>query len=149
MERDRERNSATTGGALFTVSGHTAVLTNTIIAYSPAGGNCSGNISTSKYSISSDSTCALPAGYTIHGPNPNSLDPLLTALRNYGGPTQVHMLKLGRPAKDGVVGNDAPLTNQRGLPRPGPDGSYDIGAVERQPTGSDLAPRLYLPLIVR
>ena len=71
------------------------------------------------------------------------------ALGNYGGPTMVHMLKLGSPAVDGIVGSDAPATDQRGLPRPGPDGSYDIGAVERQPTDSNLAPRLYLPLIKR
>jgi hypothetical protein len=37
---------------------------------------------------------------------------------------------------------------QRGFPRP-PDGSYDIGALERQANDSDLAPRLYLPLIKR
>ena len=68
---------------------------------------------------------------------------------NYGGSTQVHMLKANSPAKDAVVGNDAPLFDQRGLPRPGPDGSFDIGAVERQDSESNLAPRLYLPLLVR
>jgi hypothetical protein len=81
--------------------------------------------------------------------NPNGLDPLLTGLGNYGGPTLVHMLKLGSPAIDGVVGTDAPTADQRGAPRPNPFGSFDIGAVERQPNDSDLAPRLYLPLIVR
>jgi hypothetical protein len=59
------------------------------------------------------------------------------------------MLKLGSPAIAGVVGSDAPGTDQRGQSRPGPDGSYDIGAVERQPADSDLAPRLYLPQVVR
>ena len=68
---------------------------------------------------------------------------------NYGGSTQVHMLKANSPAKDAVVGNDAPLFDQRGLPRPGPDGSFDIGAVERQDNDSNLAPRLYLPLLER
>ena len=57
----------------------------------------------------------------MKGLNPNGLDPLLTALGNYGGPTQVHMLKRG----------------------------YDIGAVERQMGDSDLTPSLYLPLVVR
>ena len=67
----------------------------------------------------------------INGHDPNGLDPLLTPLGTYGGPTLVHMLQPGSPAIAGVLGND-PATDQRGLPRPGPDGNYDIGAVERQ-----------------
>ena len=67
---------------------------------------------------------------------------------NYGGPTQVHMLKLGSPAIDGVVGNGAPSTDQRDFVRPQGNG-YDIGAVERQSTDSDVAPWIYLPLILR
>jgi CSLREA domain-containing protein len=141
-------NSATTGGALFMVSGYTTVLTNTILAYSPAGFNCYGAITASKSTISSDNSCPL----TGTGDQPR-VDPLLTALGNYGGPTQVHMLKLGSPAIDGVVGIDAPAFDQRGVTRPqqilGYPGGYDIGAVERQTGDSDLAPRLYLPLLVR
>jgi hypothetical protein len=53
----------------------------------------------------------------------NLLDPLLTALGNYGGPTPVHIPKLGSPAIDGVQGIDGPLTNQRGLLRPQGSGS--------------------------
>jgi hypothetical protein len=140
-------NSAATGGALFMESGITTVLTNTIVAYSSAGGNCSGTITAAKFSLSSDNSCALTG--PVNGHNPNGLDPLLTALGNYGGPTLVHMLEPGSPAIAGVLGNDAPATDQRGQPRPGSDGSYDIGAVERQPTDSDLAPRVYLPLIVQ
>jgi CSLREA domain-containing protein len=143
-------NSATSGGALFMVSGHTTVLSNTILAYSGASGNCIGTITASKFTFSSDYSCALPPLNTIHGMNPNNLDPLLTALGNYGGPTLVHMLKLGSPAIDGVVGTDAPSTDQRGVGRPQPlGGQFDIGSVERQPTDSSLAPRLYLPLIKR
>ncbi len=140
-------NSATIGGALFTVSGYTTSLTNTIVAYSP-GGNCNGAITASKFTFSSDLTCGLPPGNTIKGNNPNGLDPLLTALGNYGGPTLVHMPKLGSPAIDGVVGSDAPAIDQRGLPRPVLPG-YDIGAVERQPGDSSLAPRIYLPLVLK
>jgi hypothetical protein len=140
-------NSAAAGGALFSGSIASSVLTNTILAYSPTGGNCSGALTASKYSLSSDNSCALSG--LVHGQDPNGLDPLLTALGNYGGPTLVHMLKLGSPAIAGVVGSDAPATDQRGQPRPGSDGSYDIGAVERQPADSDLAPRLYLPQVAR
>ncbi len=150
-------NGALSGGALFMDLGHTTILTNTILAYSPAGGNCAGTITSSKFTLSSDNSCALPAGNTIKGNNPNNLDPLLDALGNYGGPTTgvehspllTHMIKVNSPAKDGVVGNDAPLSDERGLPRPGPDGSFDIGAVERQDSDGDAIPRLWLPLIVR
>ena len=140
-------NSAPTGGALFMELGYTTTMTNTILASSPAGGNCSGVLFSAKFSLSSDNSCALTG--LINGNNPNSLDPLLTALGNYGGPTLVHMPKLGSPAIAGVLGNNAPIIDQRGQPRPGPDGSYDIGAVERQPGDSSLAPRLYLPLVIR
>ena len=56
------------------------------------------------------------------------------------------MLKAGSPAINGVVGSDVPNDDQRGYPRLVP---YDLGAVERQPGDSDLAPRLYLPLLRR
>jgi hypothetical protein len=55
------------------------------------------------------------------------------------------MLRVGRPAIDGVVGSDAPPTDQRGILRPQGAG-YDIGAVEWRP--EDLL-KLYLPLILR
>jgi hypothetical protein len=120
-------------------------LKNTIVANSPSGGNCykySGgatNIASAGYNISSDNTCALSGTGDRNGVNPR-----LTALGNYGGPTQVHMLKLGSPAIDGVTGSDAPSTDQRGIARPQGSG-YDIGAVERRSTDSDRAPRVYLP----
>jgi hypothetical protein len=141
-------NSAVSaGGALFLNVSGTSALTNTALAYSPSGGNCSGPITSAKYTLSSDNSCALPG--LVNGQNPNGLDPRLTALGNYGGPTLVHMLKAGSPAIAGVVGSDAPNQDQRLQPRPGSDGSYDIGAVERQPADSDVAPRLYLPEVVR
>ena len=142
-------SSAPTGGALFMDSGTTTILTNTILAYSAAGGNCFGTLTTSEFTISSDNSCALPPANTINGLNPNNLDPLLTALGNYGGPTQVHMPRTGSPAIAGIVGTNTPATDQRGQPRPGPDGNRDIGAVERQPDDSSLAPHLYLPLLRR
>ena len=139
-------NSAPQGGAPYIHVGRTTVLTDTILAYSPSGGNCSGTLTISKFTISSDNTCALVGN--IKGMDPNGLDPLLTALGNYGGPTKVHMLKLGSPAIDGVVGSDAPSTDQRGSPRP-IGASYDIGAVERQLSDADLLPWVYLPLLRR
>jgi predicted outer membrane repeat protein len=132
-------NSAASGGELYIQGSVSTVLTNTILAYSPSGGNCGGSsIASSKFTFSSDFTCGLPAGNTIKGNNPNGLDPLLDPLSNYGGPTQVHLPKANSPAVDGIVGSDAPPIDQRGIPRPQFNG-YDIGAVEFAP--SDI-PRL-------
>lgn len=117
-------NTAPQGGALYILPAATAVLTNTILAYSPSGGNCNGKINSAKYSISSDKTCAL-AGAGDH----NGLDPLLKPLGFYGGPTKTNVPKIGSPAIDGVIGNDAPPADQRSIPRPQGSG-YDIGAVE-------------------
>ena len=131
-------NSAALGGALRAETIARTILTNTIVAYSTSGGNCSGPVASSKYSIDSDGTCALGGTGDMQG------DPLLTALGNFGGATLVHMPKTGSPAIDGVFGNDAPGKDQRGKNRPAPP-RYDNGAVERQPNDSSLAPRLYLP----
>ena len=119
------------GGGIYMNSAYTTTLTNTILAYSPAGGNCGGTVTAAKFSLSSDNSCTL--GGMVNGHSADGLDPLLTALGDYGGPTLVHMLKVGSPAIAGVLGNDAPVADQRGRPRPGSDGNYDIGAVERQP----------------
>jgi parallel beta-helix repeat protein len=135
-------NSATTGGGIYSnTGGGGVIISNTIIAGSPSGGNCSGTITSLRYDISSDNTCALAGTGDL-----NNTDPKLSALGNYGGPTQVHMLLTGSLAIDGVDGSDAPVTDQRGYPRPAGSG-YDIGAVERQATDSDFPLRVYLPLI--
>jgi hypothetical protein len=131
------------GGALYTEAGQTTVLTNTIVAGSTSGGNCDGPIAAAQYSLSSDLTCGLPPAN-----NQNGVDPLLSALGDYGGPTLVHMPAAGSPAIDGVVGNDAPATDQRNLPRPALAG-FDIGAVERQPQDVSLIVRALLPLVGR
>ena len=74
--------------------------------------------------------------------------PATVIITQTGGPTLVHMPEHNGPVIDGVVGNDAPATDQRGQLRPGLLG-YDLGAVERQLDDSDLAPRLYLALLRR
>jgi hypothetical protein len=137
-------NNATSGGGLYNYNfaGVTAWLTNTIIANSPLGGNCFGNPLPARYSLDSDSTCALTGTGNLAG-----LDPLLTALGPYGGPTWTHMLPVNSPALNAVVGSDAAAVDQRGRPRP--VGAYDIGAVERQANDSDLAVRTLLPLLIR
>jgi hypothetical protein len=110
---------------------HPRDLKNTIVANSPQGGDCNGPIASSKYSIASDNTCGL-----VGLGDRNATDPMLTPLGAYGGPTPVFMLATGSPGINGVIGNDAPATDQRGIARPQGVG-YDIGAVERTPTDTD------------
>jgi sugar lactone lactonase YvrE len=137
-------NSALQGGGIYNELALVVNLKNSLVANSPQGGNCGGDpITSDKYSLSSDNTCSLAGAGSLNG-----VDPLLTPLGDFGGWTLVHMLKTGSPAIDGVAGSDAPFFDQRGQPRPA-GGGYDIGAVERQPTDSELPPRLYLPMVIR
>jgi len=139
-------NRATAGGGIFNANDPLDFffLKNTIIADSPSGGNCKGKAFTSsKYSLSSDMTCAL-AGAGNHNNTPAQL----LALANVGGPTKTHLPKPTSPAVDGVGGSDCPGTDQRGFGRP-VGASCDIGSVERQLSDPAVVPILYLPLIVR
>jgi hypothetical protein len=139
--------AATSGGALHLESGAVLTATNIILAYSPSGGNCGGAALTARQdSISDDETCA-PFG-TVHGHPADGLDPRLSGLGNYGGPTLVHMLEQNSPAINGVSGADAPTDDQRLQHRPA-GGGYDIGAVERQSGDNAQAPWLWLPLTRR
>jgi len=141
-------SAATSGGALHLESGAVLTATNIILAYSPSGGNCGGAALTARQdTISDDLTCA-PFG-TVHGHPADGLNPRLSGLGNYGGPTLVHMPEHNSPAIDGVSGADAPTDDQRLKHRPAGAG-YDIGAVERQPTtDNDWAPWVWLPLTRR
>lgn len=119
-------NSASSGGGVFN-AGNVATLKNTLVANSPAGGNCAGAapISDDGGNLSyPDTTC----------PGINS-DPLLGPLQDNGGPTWTMALGEGSAAID--AGDDAicaapPVNNldQRGLIRP--QGTHcDIGALEQ------------------
>jgi hypothetical protein len=139
-------NQATAGqgGGLYANSA--IKLVNTIIASSPAGGNCAGSATLSAaYSLSSDNTCVFSGAG-----NKLNTDPLLNPLGDYGGPTLTYLPKAGSPAIDSVIGSNAPTTDQRGLPRPVGAG-YDIGAVERQPSDDTvtLTPRIRIPIVLR
>ena len=109
-------NSAVVGGGVNGIG----ILTNTIIANSPSGGDCSGPITDQGHNLDSDDTCGLnPA----NGSMPNT-DPLLGPLQDNGGPTWTHALLPNSPAID--TGDDAqcPPTDQRNVPRP-QDGNGD------------------------
>jgi hypothetical protein len=139
-------NSATDGGGLYNFNDPDAAvyLKNTILADSLGGGNCKGkNIASARYSISSDSTCIL-SGTGNH----TNLDPLLTYLANNGGWTKTHLPRTNSPAVNGVVGNDCPSFDQRGVARP-QGASCDIGAVERKSNDPPYPIAAYLPIVIR
>ncbi len=141
----RNQTPGGSGGGLFSTS--VVTMNNTILADSPAGGNCAGpGVLRATYSLSSDNTCVLSGAG-----NKLNIDPLLNPLGNYGGPTLTYLPKPGSPAIDGVIGSNALATDQRGFPRPQGTG-YDIGAVERQPSDESaitLTPRIRIPIVTR
>lgn len=123
-------NSAAFVGGSIRLSGGTATLSNSIVANSPSGGNCSGiPVTDSGNNLDSANTC----GFTINAKI--STDPLLGTLT---GSPAYFPLNAGSPAID--AGNDAicaaaPVssTSQNGLARPqGPH--CDIGSYEAADT---------------
>ncbi|MFO0957351.1 MAG: choice-of-anchor Q domain-containing protein [Isosphaeraceae bacterium] len=100
-------NTGSSGGGLAVVGG-SATLTNTIV-----GANLGGDVSG-----------------TIGGTNNlTGVDPKLSALGDYGGPTFTMAPQPGSPAIGGGTPTGAPATDQRGQPR---TGRIDIGAFEAQ-----------------
>jgi predicted outer membrane repeat protein len=121
-----------------------AMLTNTIIANSPQGGNCSGTITDGGHNIDDGTTCGFTgtgctttSGSSFCSTNPK-LDP--AGLANNGGPTQTIALQAGSPAVN--AGNESvcaapPVNNldQRGYVRPGTGHTNcSIGAYEADAT---------------
>jgi hypothetical protein len=133
------RNSATALGSLgggIVSSGGTAVLRNSVVANNRLGGNCSGDITSRGYNLSSDNSCNFDNTGDL-----NNADPKLGQLGNYGGPTETIPLLDGSPAIDsgnpsGCTDSQGHLlkTDQRGKPRPDREDKRgcDMGAYERQ-----------------
>jgi hypothetical protein len=99
-------------------------LMNTLLATNSPGGNCHGSITDLGHNLSSDGTC----NFTNSG-SLNNTDPKLGPLANNGGPTLTMALLSGSPAIDAGDASPAPLTDQRGFPRPA-GLAADIGAFE-------------------
>lgn len=129
-------NSVPSGGGGIFYSG-TAMLTNTIVANSPSGGNCFPSLGGNS-NLSNDNTCGF-------GMDRDNVNVMLGPLANNGGPTLTHLPLPGSPAIDFGTNTGCPSTDQRGLPRP-VNGTCDVGAVERQLFDF---PFLYLPLILK
>jgi parallel beta-helix repeat protein len=99
---------STPTGPAAAAKGATLTLTNTIVA-----GNVGGDVGNS-YTGSDN----------LIGGNP-----MLSALGNFGGPTETMALLPGSPAIDGGTSTGAPAFDQRGEPRAG---HVDIGAFQSQ-----------------
>jgi CSLREA domain-containing protein len=110
--------------------GSTTVLTDTIVANSASGSNCTGIIAESAgYNLDSGTSCGFTATTDLSNTNP-----LLGPLAYNGGPTPTIALLPGSPAIDhgGSRATGCPATDQRGVARPqGP--ACDIGAFELVP----------------
>ncbi len=115
-------NGAGDGGGLLG-SGVTIRLDHSIIADNPAGGNCAGStISSLDYNLSDDATCNLAQGNDL----PNT-PPGVTALGDFGGPTQTHHPLESSAAIDSST--CAVAADQRGVSRP-QNVDCDRGSVE-------------------
>ena len=132
------------GGGIYTL-GHGAMLKNTIVANSPAGGNCSGAPPTDGgYNLNSDTSC----GFGTSNNSLSGVDPMLSALADNGGPTLTHALLENSPAIN--RGNNAFAVEPDGNPlnydQRGEGfarivgGTVDIGAFEVQGQGSEPPP---------
>ncbi len=138
-------SAATDGGAIFNGSTLTVTVTNSILANSTSGGNCSvsdrgGPITDGGHNIDDGGTCGFTGTNcaTTTGTSFCKTDPLLdpAGLANNGGPTQTIALEAGSPAINAAnetVCAAPPVNNldQRGFVRPGVGATNcSIGAYE-------------------
>jgi CSLREA domain-containing protein len=114
------------GGGIYQDSfSGTVTLRNTIVANSPAGGNCSGTIANGGGNLDSGATCS----WGSDNNSQSNTDPKLGPLTSNGGRTQTMALLAGSPAINKGTDADCPATDQRGIARP--QGAHcDIGAYE-------------------
>jgi hypothetical protein len=131
-------NSAPNGGGLFNygnpyVSGSncTITLTNTLIAGQKGGADIrveNGSV-TGSYNLIGDGSGISGGTGNLLGSPSNPINPLLTPLGDYGGPTQTIALLPGSPAIGGGTTAGAPANDQRGASR---SGRVDIGAFQSE-----------------
>jgi hypothetical protein len=133
---------ANAAGVASGLDGGEYTLENTILANSPAAGNCpAGGVISLGHNLDSGSSCGL------NGPGDlRNVDPRLGPLADNGSATRTHALLPGSPALDAGTNDGCPATDQRGLPRPrdaNRDGIAvcDIGAFELQPRADTHPPR--------
>ncbi len=117
------------GGDIAQQGSSTFVLRNSILAATYAAANAydtsAGRITDGGYNISSDGSLNLT------GTSLKNTDPKLGPLAANGGPTPTLALLPTSPALNKIPKASSPAIDQRGIPRPQPQGgSSDIGAYE-------------------
>jgi hypothetical protein len=117
------------GGDIAQGSG-SFTLRNSILATSSAGTNAydtaASRIMDGGYNLSSD------ASLNLSGSSRKNTDPKLGSLADNGGPTQTIAIQSNSPAINKIPAATSLATDQRGIPRPQPQGGLsDIGAYER------------------
>lgn len=113
------------GGGIY--SAGSTVLRNSLLSGNLAGTNGVGPLIDEGNNISSDGSCA----FTLPGSR-NGVNPLLSALGAFGGPTLTMALLEGSPAINAGLASHGLPTDQRGVRRPYGVG-VDIGAFEVNP----------------
>jgi hypothetical protein len=132
-------NSASRGGGIVFDYATTGILDGAIVAANSGGDYLSENspsIGGSNDLIGDGSDGGALAG-SLRGTAGKPLNPLLSALGSFGGPTQTLELTPGSPAIGAGANftvldsndNDITATDQRGIPRPSSSG-FDIGAFQ-------------------
>lgn len=116
-------DGSSAGGGLGTATGLT-LLSNSIVADSPSGGNLAGPVVDGGHNLSSDESGALTGPGSRVGVKAG-----LGALGDHGGPTRTVTLLAGSPALDAADGSSCPPLDQRGVGRP-VGAACDLGAVE-------------------
>jgi predicted outer membrane repeat protein len=125
------------GGAIDNYVGHPFTITNSILANSPSGGDCTGTTTNGGYNIADDATCVFGSSTAVNGDTigDNVTDANLNldttdGLANNGGPTETIALDSPSFAIEAIPIGDCPATDQRRAPRPALDSACDIGAFE-------------------
>jgi hypothetical protein len=120
-------DSATEAGGIYGSTYDSYLhLYGTIVAKN-TGGDLAGNFQGS-YNLIGDGSGGLSTGNNILGTSESPIDPLLSSLGNYGGPTETMALLPGSPAIGAGSTFAGITTDQRGYSRPST--SPDIGAYQ-------------------
>ncbi len=130
-------NSAADSGGGIDNSG-TLTLQNSIVAGNSSSNSTNPDINGAITTDNGNNLLGTGVNNSTNDPTPGPGDvfsntPMLTALGNYGGPTQTMSLLAGSPAigAGNASATSLPTTDQRGLPRTA-GGKLDIGAFQTQ-----------------
>jgi hypothetical protein len=120
-------NTASSGGGIYKSGSSTTSLRNTIIANNTASGGSGPDADGAVTSLGNNliGNTSKNSGWVAS--DKQNVDPLLTEMADFGGPTPTCSLQSGSPAINSGSATSAPIIDQRGYYR---DSAVDIGAYE-------------------